>query len=113
MPLLVITHTACRSGLLLGGLIVSAALLRSDCFSRASAMVGIVAGALLPFVGDIGTAIFASSTIIAIFIGIGCVLWMGWFMLMGRRLLYLSKANQKWPTTRRSLPVLQRHRLPA
>jgi hypothetical protein len=95
MPLLVITHMAGRSGLLLGGLIISAALLRSDSFSRASATVGIVAGALLLLVGDIGTAIFASSTIIAIFIGIGYVLWIGWFMLMGRRLLWLSKANQK------------------
>ena len=88
--LLIVTYTAGRSGLLLGGLIVSAVMLRSHIFSRASAYAGIVAGALLLFAGDIGTALFGSSSIIAVVIGIGYLLWMGWFFLVGQRLLQLG-----------------------
>jgi hypothetical protein len=92
-----ITSTAGRSGLLLGGLIISAVMLRGQSFSRVSAYAGIVASALLFFAGDLGTAIFSSSTIIAIFIGMGYVLWMIWFFLMGRRLFQLgqSKPDEK------------------
>ena len=97
IPVLLITSTAGRSGLLLGGLIISAVMLRSNSFSRASAYVGMVASALLFFAGDLGTAIFSSSNIIAIFIGIGYVLWMIWFFLIGRRLFQLgqSKPDEK------------------
>jgi hypothetical protein len=85
-----LTHTAGRSGLLLGGLIVSAVMLRSRIFSRACAYAGMVAGALLLFVGDIGTALFAPSNIIAVSIGVGYLLWMGWFFVVGRKLLQLG-----------------------
>jgi hypothetical protein len=90
IALLIITHTAGRSGLLLGGLIVSAVMLRSRIFSRACAYAGMVAGALLLFVGDIGTALFAPSNIIAVSIGVGYLLWMGWFFVVGRKLLQLG-----------------------
>jgi hypothetical protein len=83
-----ITGTAGRSGLLLAGLIISALMLRSRDFSLVTAYVGLVASALL-FSGDIGTAVVASSTVIAIFIGIGYVLWMIWLFLIARRLIQL------------------------
>jgi hypothetical protein len=85
-----ITSTAGRSGLLVGGLIISIVMLRSNIFSKVSAYVGIVASALLFFAGDIGTAIFSSLNTIAILIGIGYVLWMIWFFLIGRRLFQLG-----------------------
>ena len=87
---LLITSTAGRSGLLVGGLILSAVILCSNIFSKVSAYVGIVASALLFFGGDIGTAIFSSSNIIAVLIGIGYVLWMIWLLLIGRRLFQLG-----------------------
>ena len=90
-----ITSTAGRSGLLVGGLIISAVMLRSNTFSKASAYVGIVASALLFFAGDLGTAIFSSSNIIAICIGIGYVLWMIWFFLIGRRLFQLGQSKPR------------------
>ena len=92
-----ITRTAGRSGLLLGGLIISSVMLRSSNFSKVSAYVGMVASALLFFAGDIGTAIFSSSIIIAILIGIGYVLWMIWFYLIGRRLFQLGHGKPGGP----------------
>jgi hypothetical protein len=90
-----ITSTAGRSGLLLGGLIISAIMLRSDNFSKVSAYVGIAASALLFFGGDLGTAIFPASTVIAIFIGIGYVLWMIWFVQLGHRLFQLERRENR------------------
>jgi hypothetical protein len=89
-----ITSTAGRSGLLLAGLIISALMLRSRDFSLVTAYAGIVASALL-FSGDIGTAVFASSTVIAIFIGIGYILWMIWLFLIARRLIQLWRLESK------------------
>lgn len=89
IPLYLATGTAGRSALLVGGLVISAVMLRSNVFSRASAYAGIGAGALLFFAGDLGTAIFSSSTIIAVLIGIGYVLWMIWFFLVARTLFRL------------------------
>jgi hypothetical protein len=81
-----ITHTAGRSGLMIGGLIYSAFMLRSNIFAKASGYLGIVATVLLFFAGDIGTTVFPPSIIIAALIGIGYVLWMIWFYLIGRKL---------------------------
>lgn len=94
-----ITSTAGRSGLLVGGLIISAVMLQGHSFSRVSAYVGIVASALLFFAGDLGTAIFSSANIIAIFIGIGYVLWMIWLFLIGRRLFQLGHGKLGGPIT--------------
>ena len=93
IAIFLITSTAGRSGLLVGGLIISAVMLQSRIrgFSKVSAYVGIVASVLLFFAGDIGTAIFSTSNIIAILIGIGYVLWMIWFCLIARRLFQLGQ----------------------
>jgi len=90
-----ITNTAGRSGLLIGGMIFSAVMLRSNIFSKVSAYVGVAASALLFFAGDIGTALFSSSNIIAVLIGIGYVLWMIWLFLIGRRLYQLGRLEIK------------------
>jgi len=84
-----ITKTAGRSGLLIGGLVYSIVMLRSKNFSRVSAYIGIIASGLLFFAGDIGTAAFHSSSIIAILIGAGYILWMLWVFLTGWRLYHL------------------------
>jgi len=84
-----ITKTAGRSGLLIGGLMYSIIMLRSKDFSKVSAYVGIIASVLLFFAGDIVTAVFHSSYIIAILIGVGFILWMLWFFLTGWRLYHL------------------------
>jgi len=86
-----ITRTAGRSTLLIAGLIISAVMLRSKIFSKPTAYVGIVASVLLFFAGDIATAIFFSSNIIAVLIGTGYVLWMIWFNLITRTLCQLSR----------------------
>jgi len=91
IAIFLITNTAGRSGLLVGGLIISAVMLRSDVFSKVSAYVGMVASAVLFFAGDIGSAIFSSSNLIAILIGIGYVLWMIWFCLIARKLFQLGQ----------------------
>ena len=90
IPLFLATGRAGRSALLVGGLIMSAAMLPSSIFSRASAYVGVAAATLLFFAGDLGTAIFSSSPIIAVLIGVGYVLWMVWFFLIARTLFGLS-----------------------
>ena len=84
-----VTGTAGRSTLLVGGLVISVVMLRGKIFSKATACVGIVASALLFFAGDIATAIFSSSNVIAVFIGIGYALWMLWLLLVARRLFQL------------------------
>jgi hypothetical protein len=65
-------------------------MLRSNIFSKGSAYVGIVASVLLFFGGDLGTTIFPASKIIALLIGVGYVLWMIWFILIGQRLFQLG-----------------------
>ncbi len=87
ITLFLITHTAGRSSLLIGALIFSVIMLESNVFSKISAYLGIVASALLFFAGDIGTAIFPSSIVIAVLIGIGYILWIVWFALIGWKLL--------------------------
>jgi hypothetical protein len=50
---------------------------------------------LLFFAGDIATAIFSSSNIIAVLIGAGYVLWMIWFFLIASRLFQLRNGVSK------------------
>jgi len=54
-------------------------MLRSNTFSKLTAYIGIVASVLLFFAGDIATAVFSSSSVIALFIAIGYMFWMVWF----------------------------------
>jgi hypothetical protein len=72
-------------------------MLRSHIFSDVSAYVGLVASVVLFFAGDLGTAIFSSSSIIAFLISIGYVLWMTWFFLVGRRLFSLGNGEPGGP----------------
>jgi hypothetical protein len=76
IPVFLITGMAGRSALFFGAMIICAVMLRSDVFGKLTAYSGIVAGALLFFGGDIGTAIFTQSNIIAVLIVIGYALWM-------------------------------------
>ncbi len=66
-------------------------MLKSKIFSKPTAYVGIVASMILFFAGDIATAIFSSSNVIAVLIGVGYVLWMAWFLIMAQRLNQLGK----------------------
>jgi hypothetical protein len=88
------THTAGRSGLMIGGLIFSIIMLKSDTFLKATAYLGIAAAMLLFFAGDLGTTFFSPLNLIAISISIGYLLWMIWFCLIAQRLLHLSSRSQ-------------------
>jgi biopolymer transport protein ExbB/TolQ len=57
--------------------------------------MGIVASVLLFFAGDIATAVFSSSGVVALFIAIGYVLWMVWFLLVSQKLYQLGRAYRK------------------
>lgn len=92
IPLFLATATAGRSTLLIAALIISIVMLRSNTFSKLNAYMGIVASVLLFFAGDIATAVFSSSSIIALFIAIGYVLWMVWFLLVAQKLYHLGKS---------------------
>ena len=86
IPIFLITATAGRSNLLIGGLIISAVMLRRNIFSKVTAYVGLMASTLLFFAGDIATAIFSSSSVIAAFIAVGYMLWIIWLLLLARKL---------------------------
>jgi hypothetical protein len=88
-----LTRTAGRSAVLLALLLLSIVMLRGDLFGKAAAWIGIMASGLLFFAGDLGTAFFAPLGIIAALIGIGYVLWMGWLVIVGWRLLQLGGAQ--------------------
>ncbi|MFW9797827.1 MAG: hypothetical protein ACFFE2_12380 [Candidatus Thorarchaeota archaeon] len=90
IPIFLVTATAGRSNLLIGGLIISVIMLRSNIFSKVTSYIGIVASSLLFFTGDIATAIFTSSSIVAMFIAVGYVLWMTWFLLIAQRIFQLG-----------------------
>jgi hypothetical protein len=74
------------------GIVISFAMFRSDIFGKAIAFVGILASVLL-LVGDFGTTANSPSTIVAILVGIGFVLLMIWFLLIGRRLFQLGRGS--------------------
>ena len=95
IPVFLITSTVGRSTLLIAGLIISAVMLRSKIFSKPTAYAGIMAGIFLFFAGDIATALFSSSNIIALFIGIGYVIWMIWFFLIARGLFKMDEASRR------------------
>ena len=88
LGLFILTHDIGRSGILGAGLIIAVIMLWSDTFSKKVAYIGILANISL-LVGDIGTA-FSYSIILAIFIGIGYVLFIIWCALIGWRLLQLG-----------------------
>jgi hypothetical protein len=95
IPLFLVTGTMGRSNLLIGGLVVSVVMLRSNVFSRLTAYMGIVASVLLFFLGDIATTILSTSYVIAAFIVVGYVLWMLWFFLIAQKLFQLGRPSRK------------------
>ncbi len=90
-----ITHTAGRSGLLVGGLIFAIIMLKGRVFRKSTAFTGIAASILLFFVGDLGTSLLPASNTIAILIGIGYLLWIIWFFMIGWRLMQLSREKSQ------------------
>ncbi|MBN1312183.1 MAG: hypothetical protein JXB30_12255 [Anaerolineae bacterium] len=85
LGLFLITQDIGRSGILAAGLITSSITLRSSNLNKGTAFVGLVASISL-LAGDIGTA-FGYSGLLAVFIGVGYVLFMVWCALIGWRLL--------------------------
>jgi hypothetical protein len=92
--LFIATKLAGRSGVMGTGLVISFVMLRSYIFGRMTAVLGILACVLL-LAGDFGTTANSHSTIVAILVGIGYVLLMTWFFLVGRRLLQLGQSGSK------------------
>ncbi len=88
LVLFLITRTAGRSALLVGGLIFSILMLWNPSFNKACATTGIVGSTLLFFIGDLGTAFLPPSDVIAVLIAIGYLLWMAWFFLIGLSLFF-------------------------
>ena len=91
IPIFLATATAGRSTLLIAALIISIVMLRSNTFSKLTAYIGIVASVLLFFAGDIATAVFSPSAIIALIITIGYLFWMVWLLLVSQKLHQLGK----------------------
>ena len=92
IPIFLATATAGRSTLLIAALIISIVMLRSNTFSKLTAYIGIGVSMLLFFAGDIATAVFSPSAIIALIIAIGYVFWMVWFLLVFQKLYQLGKS---------------------
>ncbi len=86
MPVFIATSTAGRSAVLLSGVMSSTLALRSGFGRPSAAVVGIVASALLLFVGDFGTAAFPPSTVLALLIALGYLLWTAWLLLLALEL---------------------------
>jgi hypothetical protein len=82
----VATSVAGRSAVLVAGLISSILALRSKFGSPLGSIAGIVGSSLLLIVGDFGTAALPPSTIIALLIGIGYLLWTAWLLLVAMEL---------------------------
>ena len=104
IPVFLATGTSGRSALLLSGLSISIAMLRSDTFRKAGAYIGIAASGLLFLGGDIATAIFHSSYAIAALIGVAYVLLVIWLLLVALKLFQLSDAQRRNPSQAETPP---------
>jgi hypothetical protein len=91
IPIFLATGTAGRSGVLLAGLISSILALQSRYSGTGPASTGILASALLLFVGDFGTAAFPPSALLAVLIAIGYILWTVWLLLVTMELIRRSR----------------------
>ncbi len=79
-----VTHEAGRSAVMAAGLVLAYPMLKSPAF-KPLANLGILANAFL-LVGDFATG-DSRALVVAAFIGVGYVLLIAWFLLIGRRLL--------------------------
>lgn len=91
IPLFAATGTAGRSALLVSGLISAILQARSPAFGPATAATGIAACAVLFVGGDIATAIFGSSRVVAALLAIGYVVWEVWFLLTALGLIRMGR----------------------
>jgi hypothetical protein len=89
-----ITATAGRSSLMIAGIIISIVMLASNQHSKLFALLGILAGILLFFAGDLGTTIYPGNPIVASCIFIGYTLWIIWFVWIARKLL--TNSINRW-----------------
>jgi hypothetical protein len=87
--LFISTKLAGRSAVMGAVLVISFVMLRSKIFSKIIAISGILASIFL-LAGDFGTSETTHSSTVTLLVGIGYVLLMGWFFLVGRKLLLLS-----------------------
>ena len=92
LALFLITHEIGRSGILASGLIISLIMLRGNIFGRSTALVGILAHSCF-LIADISIAFGYSITLAAI-MGIGYVLFLIWFILIGLGFLKLGKSGK-------------------
>ncbi len=79
---LIATQLAGRSAVMAAVLLASIVMLRSTLFNKATAVMGILASVLL-LTADFGTKPDFPSILMAVFVGIGYVLIMTWFLLVG------------------------------
>lgn len=89
LAMYLITQGVGRSGMLAAGLIGAALMVRSEVFGKRTGLLGLLASVLL-LAGDVGTG-FAYATPFAIVMGIGYVLLLPWWILVGFKLLRLGR----------------------
>jgi hypothetical protein len=92
IPVFVLTGTAGRSALLISALVFSAIMFRGHDFGAREAWMGLTASTLLFFFGDIATALFSSSAIIAWVLAVGYITWVTWLFLLSIRLFVIARA---------------------
>ena len=84
------TQLAGRSAVMAAVLLASIVMLRSTLFNKTTAVIGILSSVLL-LTADFGTRPDSPSLLMAVFVGIGYVLMMTWFLLVGAKLLQPEK----------------------
>jgi hypothetical protein len=89
IALMLATQTAGRSALMTSGLVISLVMLKSTIFKETTAVLGILASALL-LVGDLTVGVFPRNALGAALFAIGYVLMIIWLFLVGRRLFLLE-----------------------
>jgi hypothetical protein len=81
-----------RSAVMGGLLVLSIALIRNNVFGKVIAVIGLLASVLL-LTGDISESMVHSG-IVAVFMGIGYILLITWFLLTGIKLFQISQTDR-------------------
>jgi hypothetical protein len=89
--LFIATQNAGRSSVMGAVLVISFILLRNKFFNRSTAYLGILASVLL-LAGDFTAGLIPPTYLMAALFGLGYVLLILWFFLIGRNLFQLGKA---------------------
>jgi hypothetical protein len=90
IAVLLVTQLAGRSALMAAGLVIAFLMLKSADFRRLG-YAGLLANAL-PFVGDLATGT-SRALLVAVPVGVGYILLLAWFLLVGLRLLGLGSGG--------------------